>query len=181
VTLGPSDAYYMEDEAPPGPTYANPLTTTPPIYEEEALDAEELASGKLKKATMEDKLNRAVKKTRASIAEPVATIESDMDEDVCMQDMESDGAYTSLYDKDETVMEDWEEMPPPCAPEGPEEEGVYRGDGKEILENEGGGFRARTEGECAAPAIGRLRSRRIDGPTAKAWIRPRCKNRWRRR
>jgi hypothetical protein len=114
VTLGPSDAYYMEDEAPPGPTYANPLTTTPPIYEEEALDAEELASGKLKKATMEDKLNRAVKKTRASIAEPVATIESDMDEDVCMQDMESDGAYTSLYDKDETVMEDWEEMPPPA-------------------------------------------------------------------
>jgi hypothetical protein len=55
---------------------------------------------------MEDKLNRAVKKTKASIAEPVDTTESDMDEDVCMQDMESDEAYTSLYDKDEAVMKE---------------------------------------------------------------------------
>jgi hypothetical protein len=39
VTLDPSDVYYMEDKAPPGPIYANPLTTTSPIYEEEALDA----------------------------------------------------------------------------------------------------------------------------------------------
>jgi hypothetical protein len=43
-----------------------------------------------------------------------------MDEDVAMQDMESDEVYTSLYDKDETVMKecqdeamgDWEEMAP---------------------------------------------------------------------
>jgi hypothetical protein len=84
----------MEDEAPPGKI---PRTNAPPAYEEETLDAEELVSGKLKKATMEDQLNRAVKKTRVSIAEPVETNSSDKDDDVCMQDMESDEAYTPTY------------------------------------------------------------------------------------
>jgi hypothetical protein len=108
VTLGPSDPYFMEDEAPPGV-----------IYEEETLDEEELKSGKLKKATAEDQLNRAVKKTRVSIAEPEDTSANDKDNDVCMQDMESGGAYTQQYDTDSAVMKecqdeamaDWEDMP----------------------------------------------------------------------
>jgi hypothetical protein len=98
----------MEDEAPPGV-----------IYEEETLDEEELKSGKLEKATAEDQLNRAVKKTRASIAEPEDTSANDKDNDVCMQDMESGGAYTQQYDTDSAVMKecqdeamaDWEDMP----------------------------------------------------------------------
>ena len=47
------------------------------------------------------------------------TDDSDMDDDVPMQDMESDETYTNLYDKDEKVMQecqdeamgDWEGMP----------------------------------------------------------------------
>jgi hypothetical protein len=84
VTLGPSGPYFMGDEAPPGAIYADPLTTTPPIYEEETLDEEELASGKLKKATVEDQLNRAIKKTKVSIAEPEDTSANDKDNDVRM-------------------------------------------------------------------------------------------------
>jgi hypothetical protein len=110
----------MEDEAPPGAIYADPLTTTPPIYGDETLDEEELASGKLKKATVEDQLNRAVKKTKASIAEPEDTSANDKDnDDVRMQDMGSDAAYTQQYDTDSAVMKecqdeamaDWEDMP----------------------------------------------------------------------
>jgi hypothetical protein len=54
----------------------------PPIYEEETLDEEEIKSGKLKKATVEDRLNRAVKETRVSIAEPEETNAADKDNDV---------------------------------------------------------------------------------------------------
>jgi hypothetical protein len=125
VTLDPTDAYYMEDEPPPGPTYANPPSGHPPmgamlIYAEEALDDGEIESEKLKKATVGDVITGAFKKAKVTIAEPAEANEPDMDEDVAMQDMESDEAYTNLYDKDEAVMEecqdeamgDWEEMPP---------------------------------------------------------------------
>ena len=102
------------------------------IYAEETLEDEELESGKLKKASVGDVITGAFKKAKVTIVEPAAENDSDMDDDVPMQDMESDETYTNLYDKDEAVMQecqdeaigDWEEMPP-YAPEGPEEEGVY--------------------------------------------------------
>jgi hypothetical protein len=116
ITLDSTGAYYMEDEPPPGPTYASPSSGHPPmgamlIYAE---------SGKLKKATVGGVITGAFKKAKVAIAEPAAANDSDMDEDVTMQDMESDEVYTNLYDKDEAVMKecqdeamgDWEEMPP---------------------------------------------------------------------
>jgi hypothetical protein len=59
ITREPSGAYYMEDEPPPGPTYANPPSGHPPmgamlIYAEEALDDVELESGKLNKENVGD-------------------------------------------------------------------------------------------------------------------------------
>jgi hypothetical protein len=91
VTLDPSDAHYMEDEAPPGPTYANPPSGHPPmgavlLYAEEALVDEEIESGKLKKATVGGVITGAFKKVKVTIAEPAEATESDMDEDVTMQD-----------------------------------------------------------------------------------------------
>jgi hypothetical protein len=90
------------------------------IYAEEALDDGEIESGKLKKATVGDVITGAFKKAKVTIAEPAEANESDMDEDVTMQDMESDEAYTNIYDKDEAVMKecqdeamsDWERCPP---------------------------------------------------------------------
>jgi hypothetical protein len=78
VALGPSDPHFMEDEAPPGPIYSEPLLHVVGVpgfesYEAETLDEEELESGKRKKATAEDQLSRAVKKTEVSIAEPEET------------------------------------------------------------------------------------------------------------
>jgi hypothetical protein len=74
VALDPPAEHYIEDEAPPGPIYAEPRLPLGVLgsgsYEEETLDEEELESGKLKKATEEDKLNRAVKRTKVSMAEP---------------------------------------------------------------------------------------------------------------
>jgi hypothetical protein len=94
VTRETSDAYYMEDEPPPGPKYANPPSGHPPmgamlIYAEETLDDEELESGKLKKSSVGDVITGAFKKARVTIEEPAAANDSDMDDDVPMQDMES--------------------------------------------------------------------------------------------
>ena len=92
VTRETSDAYYMEDEPPPGPTYANPPSGHPPmgamlIYAEEALDDGEIESEKLKKATVGDVITGAFKKAKVTIVEPAAASESDMDDDVAMQDV----------------------------------------------------------------------------------------------
>ena len=89
------------------------------IYAEETLDDEELESGTLKKSSVGDVITGAFKKAKVTIVEPAAENDSDMDDDVPMQDMESDKTYTNLYDKDEKVMKecqdeamgDWEEMP----------------------------------------------------------------------
>jgi hypothetical protein len=111
VTLDPTGAYYMEDEPPPGPSYVNPPSGDTPmgamlIYAEEALGDGEIESGKLKKATVGDVITGAFKKAKVTIAEPAEAHDSDMDEDVAMQDMESDEAYTHLHDKDEVVMKE---------------------------------------------------------------------------
>jgi hypothetical protein len=84
------------------------------------VDDGEIESGKLKKATAGGVITGAFKKAKVTIAEPAEAHDPDMDEDVAMQDMESDEVYTNLYDKDEAVtiecqdeaMGDWEEMPP---------------------------------------------------------------------
>jgi hypothetical protein len=65
-------------------------------------------------------LNRAVKKTKVSMAEPEEqnTNAGNENNDVRMQEMESDGSYTRQFDTDsvrmkaceDEVMEDWENM-----------------------------------------------------------------------
>ena len=101
--------------------------------------------------------------------------------------MESDEAHTNLYDKDEAVMKefqdkamsDWEEMPTKLKQARKKKEFTEE-TAKKYWEMRTADFAREKRASVTRNNRGGLRSRRVDGPTAKAWIRPRGKNRRRR-